>query len=470
MSENGTAANIPVSENVSTTVENNSTVSIGDLQHSASTGSCSLTFTGISYSFITNVSDKLSPTWVVDSGATDHMTSLSHLFISYSPCPSYKKITIADGSVITVVGQGDISLGKSLILKDVLHIPKLSANLISIQKLTKDSKCQVTFFPSYCLFQEQNTKEMIGRASEKGGLYCLDFHNGEYISKNSLSSSFLSESIMSNKEKVWLYHRRLGHPSFYVIKRMFPSLFKDLIVESFHCDDCEIAKHKRTSFPISHKRCQTPFSLIHSDIWGPSPIPNISGARWFVSFIDDCTRVTWIYLLKQKSDGESLNGKEPLDLSLFDLSISSRAKSLPESPFLQSPESLNPNEPIESPNPNIDNGILENNLPLQVYSRRKRLTDQTTRLQSSPQVTAPDTHPEPVEPSETPNQTDHEEEFNQPNVLDLPIAIRKGTRTCTQHPLSLSMTYQNLSSSHKAFLCNLHTIPIPRNLSEALGN
>jgi len=107
---------------------------------------------------------------------------------------------------------------------------------------------------------------------------------------------------MSNKEKVWLYHRRLGHPSFYVIKRMFPSLFKDLIVESFHCDDCEIAKHKRTSFPISHKRCQTPFSLIHSDIWGPSPIPNISGARWFVSFIDDCTRVTWIYLLKQKSD------------------------------------------------------------------------------------------------------------------------------------------------------------------------
>ena len=32
------------------------------------------------------------------------------------------------------------------------------------------------------------------------------------------------------------------------------------------------------------------------------------------------------------------------------------------------------------------------------------------------------------------------------------------------------MTYQNLSSSHKAFLCNLHTIPIPRNLSEALGN
>ena len=45
-----------------------------------------------------------------------------------------------------------------------------------------------------------------------------------------------------------------------------------------------------------------PFHLIHSDIWGSSPIPNIFGAHWFVSFIDDCTRISWIFLLKHKSD------------------------------------------------------------------------------------------------------------------------------------------------------------------------
>ena len=44
------------------------------------------------------------------------------------------------------------------------------------------------------------------------------------------------------------------------------------------------------------------FFLIHSDIWGPSTIPNTSGSRWFVPNIDDCTRVYWIYLLKNKSD------------------------------------------------------------------------------------------------------------------------------------------------------------------------
>lgn len=65
---------------------------------------------------------------------------------------------------------------------------------------------------------------------------------------------------------------------------------------------CELAKHKRVSFPVSNKRSSIPFYLIHSDIWGPSPIPNITGAKWFVSFIDDCTRVTWIFLLKHKFD------------------------------------------------------------------------------------------------------------------------------------------------------------------------
>ena len=84
---------------------------------------------------------------------------------------------------------------------------------------------------------------------------------------------------------------------------MFPTLFKGLDIQPFHCDICEYAKHTRgVSFPISNKRSSSPFFLIHNDIWGPSTIPNISGSRWFVTFIDDCTRVSWIYLLKNKSD------------------------------------------------------------------------------------------------------------------------------------------------------------------------
>lgn len=65
---------------------------------------------------------------------------------------------------------------------------------------------------------------------------------------------------------------------------------------------CEIAKHKRVPFSISNKMSTFPFYLVHIDVWGPSNISNIPGAHWFITFIDDFTRVTWVYLLKQKSD------------------------------------------------------------------------------------------------------------------------------------------------------------------------
>nr|KYP63246.1 Retrovirus-related Pol polyprotein from transposon TNT 1-94 [Cajanus cajan] len=108
--------------------------------------------------------------------------------------------------------------------------------------------------------------------------------------------------MKANREKVFLHHCRLGHPSFRVIKLLFPSLFSKLDVESLHCEVCELAKHKRVPFPVSNNMSTFPFYLIHTDVWGPSIVPNVSGARWFLTFIDDCTRVTWVFLLKQKSE------------------------------------------------------------------------------------------------------------------------------------------------------------------------
>ena len=57
--------------------------------------------------------------------------------------------------------------------------------------------------------------------------------------------------------------------------------------------------------PLAIKRVSLLFYLVHTDVWGPSHIPNILGAKWFLTFIDDCTRVTWVFLLKQKSEVSS---------------------------------------------------------------------------------------------------------------------------------------------------------------------
>jgi transposase InsO family protein len=65
---------------------------------------------------------------------------------------------------------------------------------------------------------------------------------------------------------------------------------------------CELSKHTRTSYISRMHRTSSIFDLIHSDVWGPSPVMAFSGHRYYVTFIDDHSRCTWVYLLKKKSD------------------------------------------------------------------------------------------------------------------------------------------------------------------------
>ena len=86
------------------------------------------------------------------------MTSKSQLFHTYTPSPSNKKIAMANGSLVTVASFGDIYITPTLILKNILHVPKLSANLVSIQKLTHDLKCYAIFFSLLSVFFRNKTR------------------------------------------------------------------------------------------------------------------------------------------------------------------------------------------------------------------------------------------------------------------------------------------------------------------------
>nr|KYP59266.1 Retrovirus-related Pol polyprotein from transposon TNT 1-94 [Cajanus cajan] len=105
-----------------------------------------------------------------------------------------------------------------------------------------------------------------------------------------------------NKEEIWQWHKRLGNPSFSYVNRLFPSLFTYCNISDFKCETCIMAKSHRIIFPINNSRANAPFSIFHSDVWGPALIPAHNGMRWFVTFVDDCTRMTWLCLLKHKSD------------------------------------------------------------------------------------------------------------------------------------------------------------------------
>ena len=113
------------------------------------------------------------------------------------------------------------------------------------------------------------------------------------------------QSSPQHKE-IMLNHLRLGHPNFMYLKRLFLSLFLNKNTSSIQCDMCEFAKHSRSSYHLTSYKASFPFATIHSDILGPSKVPNITGARWFVLFVDDHTRLSWVYMMKHKSETAKL--------------------------------------------------------------------------------------------------------------------------------------------------------------------
>lgn len=113
---------------------------------------------------------------------------------------------------------------------------------------------------------------------------------------------FQAVYFLSVKDDIMLWHYRLGHPNFVYLNKLFPSLFKNKNISDFQCEICQLAKHHRAIFSSQPYKPSRPFFLIHSDLWGPSRVKNISGTRWFITFIDDHTRVCWVYLLKEKSE------------------------------------------------------------------------------------------------------------------------------------------------------------------------
>ena len=109
----------------------------------------------------------------------------------------------------------------------------------------------------------------IGSARENGGLYFLE--DGTNPCNLVQNTCFESNSVPSDSEII-LWHYRLGHPSFQYLKILLLNLFKNKILSSFKYEICALAKHHRSSYPPRPYKLSAPFSLIHSDIWGPSRI------------------------------------------------------------------------------------------------------------------------------------------------------------------------------------------------------
>ena len=155
-----------------------------------------------------------------------------------------------------------------------------------MSKPTLTLNCSISFFPNYCLIQELSTKRIIGRGRESGGLYILE----PKVPKPIACSVFVTPFEL---------HCRLGHQSLSLLKKLCP-WFSSL--SSLNRESCQYAKlHYVHLSPRVNKQVSAPFKFVHFDVWSPCSVMSPTGFKYFVTFVDDFTRVTWLYLMESRS-------------------------------------------------------------------------------------------------------------------------------------------------------------------------
>ena len=128
------------------------------------------------YVFPTHYKDK---TWIVDTGASEHMTIDVRQLQSILPS-SQSVISTGNGSTSPVTREGYVILSNTLTLNTILVVPSLEYNLLSVSQITSTLHCTITFWPSFCVFQNILTQRILGYGVRRGKLYYLELtDNGE---------------------------------------------------------------------------------------------------------------------------------------------------------------------------------------------------------------------------------------------------------------------------------------------------
>ena len=110
-------------------------------------------------------------------------------------------------------------------------------------------------------------------------------------------------AAVSSIPSLALWHARLGHAFSSRVQQLTSrGLLGSVSTENFDCVACQLGKQLALPFNSSESISTDIFDLIHSDVWGPSPISSIGGSRYFVVFVDDYSRYSWIFYMKHRSE------------------------------------------------------------------------------------------------------------------------------------------------------------------------
>ncbi|KAI5348811.1 hypothetical protein L3X38_001698 [Prunus dulcis] len=215
--------------------------------------------------------------WYIDSGGSNHMTGNESLLTDIRT-NAVGKVQMPNGELVNVARMGTLAIdttkGRKYI-KEVMYLPGLKENLLSVGQMDEHGY--------YLVF---------------GGKLCSIF-------EGPLVECLVIKASVSNS--TWTWHKWLGHLH---LKGLSQLKEKEMVhglpfMEKVDgvCEGCQLGKQNQEWFPKNQAwRASNPLELVHMDLCGPMQNESITGNKYFMLLIDDCTRMVWVYFLRYKSD------------------------------------------------------------------------------------------------------------------------------------------------------------------------
>jgi hypothetical protein len=229
--------------------------------------------------------------WWIDSCASRHVCKEMSLFKTFETVENGCILFMGNSTTAAVKGKGTVNLeftsGNVLTLTDVYYVLEIRKNLVSGGLLNK--------FGFKCVFESDQF------VLTKGGTFVGKGYLSEDVFKLNLVNKLNVSAYMIDSISLW--HNRLGHVNTRKLHDMsvlnlIPHSVNDMVNK---CRICLKMKIFRKSFP-KIDRSSTLLQLVHSDVCDMHSNPTRGGKKYFVTFIDDFSKLCYVYLLFSKDE------------------------------------------------------------------------------------------------------------------------------------------------------------------------
>jgi hypothetical protein len=243
-------------------------------------------------------------TWLLDSGASSHMTGVRSFFTDIRSLANPIVITVANGERLKATGIGTVQVRDEeqvrVKLTDVLYVSDLNRSLLSISALTAKGGV-VEFYSDHAVLSLNG--ECVGVIPRVEKLFAWSVvHESEEQANHAADDRHPYDSDGE------LWHARLGHVSQAKVDQIIQAcdgIPMSVRREEDLCGGC--AQGRMTTSPFARQsgseiKTSRPFEIVHSDVMGPMKPKSKGGAQYVLIFVDDYSRYVHVYPLKSKSE------------------------------------------------------------------------------------------------------------------------------------------------------------------------